>query len=155
MTGYLFYLFLLLHVITAAAWFGMGLRIPGQARGATTADGPASSALLEEGARSVYLMDIMIVLTILFSYATFFLGGGFGGNPVSFHIALTLILILAGVHFLMIRSGWKGLERGLAGNEPQYVESSRKKVVIGAGIGHTLWLVLLILMFWPRIQTLF
>lgn len=151
---FLYYLFVILHIITAASWFGLGLRLAGQARRTLAAEAEAARILLDDGGRTVYLMNIMIVLTIAFSYAAFFLGGGFGGNPPSFHIALTLIIVLAAIQFLMIHSGWNGLRRGIESNEPQFADSSRKKVAIGTGIGHTLWLILLILMFWPEISVM-
>lgn len=132
----------LLHVITAAGWFGLALSIGGMARKAAAAAG-AGAPLLEEGSKTIKLMGIFIVLTFVFGLLAFFLGGGFGGYGPQYHTSLSLIVILIGIQFAVIAPSWRKLAAGDAS-----ASSARKRIGMGVGIGHLLWLVTLILMFW-------
>jgi len=142
----------LLHVITAAAWFGLGLRLAGQARTVLEESGAARTALAADGARSVWLMNVFMILTLVFSLGAFIAGGHFEAYGPVYHSSVTLIVILTLVQFLLIRPGWNALQANAdpeAGDEAA-AESGRKRVAMGTGIGHLLWLVLLVLMFWNR-----
>jgi hypothetical protein len=134
------WILVVLHIITAAAWFGLGLRLAGQAR--TVAEGNAP-ALAEDAGRSVQLMNVFIILTLLFSAGAFLVGGGFAGYGPAYHTSLLLILVLTGLQLFLIRPAWNAL----AGSEGD-PESARKRVAIGTGIGHLTWLVVLVLMLW-------
>ncbi len=142
------FLFVLLHVITAAAWFGIGLRLSAQARAAAGASGGAAETLAADAQRSVSLMNIFIVFTLLFGLGAFFTGGGFGVYGPVYHTSLLLIVVLVGLQFFVIRTGWERLRDALASERSPEAESARKRVAIGTGVGHLLWLVLLVLMFW-------
>lgn len=138
------YVFVILHITTAAAWFGLALRLTGQARNVAAAEPSAAAALAADGAHTVRLLGIFSVLTFVFAFVTFSVGiagGASYGWP--YHTALTLILVLIGVTYGLIRPGWKALERGEAG--------AQKRVAMGTGIGHLLWLTLLILMYWTQL----
>jgi hypothetical protein len=142
------WILVILHILTAAAWFGLGLRLAGQARTVASGNAPA---LAEDAGRSVQWMNVFIVLTLVFAASAFVVGGLVGGsNPFSFygpqyHTSLLLILVLTGLQFFVIRPGWNGLT---GGGDP---ESARKRVAIGTGVGHLVWLVILVLMFWNRL----
>jgi hypothetical protein len=140
------WILVILHTITAAAWFGLGLRLAGQAR--TVAEGHAPT-LAKDAGRSVWLMNVFIVLTLLFSGAAFLVGGGFAGYGPAYHTSLLLILVLTGLQLFLIRPAWNALAGG--GSDP---ESARKRVAIGTGIGHLTWLVILVLMFWKYLGPL-
>lgn len=134
-------IFVLLHIITAAAWFGLALSITRRAR-VVAAGGPGAAALAEEGARIVKLLGVFSVLTLVFAFVAFSVGiaaGGSGTYGWPYHTALLLILALIGVQFGIIRPAWAALGRG---------EAAAGRVAMGVGIGHTLWLVILVLMFW-------
>ena len=130
----------LLHVITAAGWFGLALSIGGMARKAAAG---AGAPVLEEGAKTIKLMGIFIVLTFVFGLVAFFLGGGFGGYGPQYHTSLSLIVILIAIQYGMIAPSWRKLSMGDAS-----AASARKRIGMGVGIGHLLWLITLILMFW-------
>jgi hypothetical protein len=151
---FVLYLFVILHILTAAAWFGMGLRLAARARAVATTDPVAAGPLADDTARTVRLMGIFIVLTLIFSYAAFFIGGGFAayGRLPEFHIAFTLILVLVAVHFLLIHRPWGRLDAIVRGSESGDAPGLAKKVAMGTGIGHLLWLVLLVLMFWRHLS---
>jgi hypothetical protein len=102
-----------------------------------------AGALAEEGARTVKMLGLFAVLTLVFSLVAFLLGGGFAVYGPQYHTSLLLIIVLVGVHYGVIRPGWSALHAGDAGGQ--------KRVAMGVGIGHALWLVILVLMFWNRL----
>lgn len=130
----------ILHVITAASWFGLALILGAIAR-ETVAE--RASGLLDVGAKVERFMMIFIVLTFVFGFSALFAGGGFAFYGPLYHTSILLILILILVQFFVIRPGWRSLSAGDDG-----AEASRKKLAMGTGIGHLLWLVVLIMMFW-------
>jgi hypothetical protein len=146
------WILVVLHIITAAAWFGIGLRLAGQARRVLALDGDAQAALAEDGARSVWLMNIFIVLTLVFSLAAFVAGGHFARYGPAYHSAVTLIVLLTIDQLWIIRGGWAALQSAVEAGVPDAdaLESAKKRVAIGTGVGHLLWLVLLVLMFVNR-----
>lgn len=133
-------IFVLLHIITAAGWFGLGLSLSGLSRKAVDEGG---SAILATGAKAVGMMTTFVSLTLVFGLIAFFAGGGFGSYGPAYHTSITLLIILVLVQLFIIRPGWAAVEAG--GGQP-----ARKKVAMGTGIGHLLWLVVLILMLWTQ-----
>lgn len=138
----------ILHVAFFAAWFGLGLRLTGQARTALVADASAGTALVADGARTVRLMTAFVLLGYGFALVAFFTNGGFSTYTVPYHIALTLGLLLAVVHLFLVRPGWVRLQTHLGTPE---AAAGRKRVAMGLGLGHLFWFVLLVLMFWNRL----
>ena len=123
----------ILHVITAAGWFGLGLILASLSKQA----GPNGA-----GAKAVGMMNLFSVLTLVFGLLAFFMGGGFGLYGPVYHTSILLVAIMVAVQFLIIRKAWSTLMSG--------GEAARKKLAMGTGILHLLWLVVLILMFWNR-----
>ena len=146
MALYLKYTLVILHIITASAWFGLGLRLAGQARSVLEAGPEQGSALLASTARSVSLMNWFALLTFVFGLASLFAGGGFGAYGWPYHTSITLILLLVLDQYFVIRSGWSALDAAL-GTDAEAAQSAVKRVAAGTGAGHLLWLVTLILMF--------
>ncbi len=140
----------LLHIVLVTVWFGLGLRLQFQARalgeaapgaGGVGASGPTGFAemLRSAGSRTVQGMTVTIIVFYAVAVANFFVGGGFAAYPPPYHIALTLGLVLVLVQVLLIQPAWARFAGGDA--------DARKRVAMGVGIGHALWLVLLVLMF--------
>jgi hypothetical protein len=147
------WILVILHIITAAAWFGIGLRLTGQARAVLEQSGDARLALAEEGQQSVWLMNLFVVLTLLFSLGAFVAGGHFSVYGPPYHTAVLLIVILTLDQLFVIRSGWSTLHTLAQDTSPdqEALESAKKRVAIGTGVGHLLWLILLGLMFADRL----
>ena len=145
--AFLHVLLIVLHVITAAAWFGMAIRLVGQARLVQQLDASPGTLVANDGARAVRLMGIFALLTFVFSMGVLFLGGGYVGQA-QYHIASLLIVILVAVQYVLIAPAWKGFSHAaaLGDNTDKY----RKRLAMGIGTGHLLWLTLVILMFWNR-----
>lgn len=145
-------IFVLLHILTAAAWLGLGLRVAGRARTVIELGGEAGAALAEDGRSSVWQMTLFIVLTLVFSIGAFIAGGHFGTYGPQYHTALLLILLLTADQLFVIRPGWNALQEAVGGSslDSDAAESARKKIAIGTGVGHLLWLIMLVLMLWSQ-----
>lgn len=148
-------IFVVLHVITAAAWFGLGLRLAGQARKVAELGGETSIAMAADGRTSVWQMTLFIILTFLFSLGAFIAGGHFEAYGPIYHTSLTLILLLVADQLFVIRPGWNALQAAVTtpdgtSADVEAAESARKRIAIGTGVGHLLWLILLVLMFWNQ-----
>lgn len=133
-------LFVVLHVITAAGWFGMALLLTSISRQVA---GSADHGLREVGSKAVSMMTLFAVLTFIFGLIAFLAGGGFSFYGPLYHTSLLLVLVLAAVQYLMIRRGWVTLV-GDGGAGAQ----GRKQLAMGIGVGHLIWLVVLVLMLW-------
>ncbi|WP_022834454.1 hypothetical protein [Salisaeta longa] len=147
-------LFVILHIITAAAWFGLGLRLSSRVRDVLNQSGQAAKALAEDTGQTVRFMTLFAVLTLVFSYAAFFWAGGFT-NPAygpQYHAATSLIVVLVLVQWFAIRGGWQTIQAAVTTGAEGSLDGARKRVVIGTGVGHLLWLVLLVLMFWTPLM---
>lgn len=144
------YTLVILHVITAAAWFGLGLRITSQARSVVEAGPDAGQALASATGRTISLMNIFVVLTLVFSLGALFAGGGFERYGWPYHTSITLILLLLGVQFFVIRRNWSNLTAAL-GSDASAAQSAAKRLAAGTGAGHLLWLTTLVLMFWEQV----
>ena len=143
------YVFVVLHIITAAAWFGLALPTARRARTAAVG-GTGAAGIAADGVRTAKMLVIFSVLTLVFALGAFSLGimaQGAGAYGWPFHTALLLILGLVAVSFGLIGPGWKTLNAGDS--------SGAKRVAMGAGIGHALWLIILVLMFWDDFQVAF
>ena len=135
---------LALHVLFAAAWFGMASALPALVRSAMR---PGAA----EGGKVIGAMNGSAVLFYGFAVANWTLGMQLGFeaqyNAWPYHTALTLGLILVAVQLLLIRTGWNKLVAGVGTPE---AEAGRKRLAAGLGIGNLVWLVLFILMYVGR-----
>lgn len=145
------YVFVVLHVATAAAWFGMGLRVPAQARVAQRLGAGSAAALTSDARKGIKLMGIFISLTLLFGLAAFFLDGGFAGHGPEFHSAMTIVAAIVALNFLLLLPAWDKFAEAIASSSDDVVKY-KKRVGMGVGIGHLLWFITLVLMFWHDIS---
>ncbi len=113
--------------------------------------GGAMSPGAAEGGRVMASMNGSIVLFYLAAVANWTLGMQIGVeaqcNSWPYHTALTLGLVLVVVQFALIRPGWNKLVHG-AGTPVG--ESGRKRVAMGLGIGHAVWMAIFVLMYVGR-----
>ena len=144
MTPLLHTVVLALHVLFAAAWFGMAAAIPALARAAAR---PGEAY----GGKVMAAMNGSAVLFYVFAVLNWTMGMQLGFelqyNTWPYHTALTLGLILVAVQLLLIRSGWKKLVSGVGTPE---AEAGRKRLSAGLGIGNLTWIALFILMYVGR-----
>ena len=131
-----------LHVLFAAAWFGLGLALPALARAALSGGAPNGERVITQMNGSVALFYVFAVLNWTLGMQ---LGYELQYNAWPYHFSLTLGLVLVGVQFLLIRPGWAKLTAG-----PETAEAGRKRIMAGIGIGHLTWLVIFVLMYVGR-----
>ena len=137
-------LLVILHIVLVTVWFGLTIRLQFLAK--ALAGGPlaASEPIRQAGDRTVQVATIAIILFYAAAIANFFVGGGFSvySSP-AYHTSLLLGLALVLVQVLLVQPAWGRL----SGGQP----AQAKRVAMGIGIGHGLWVVLLVLMFFgPR-----
>ena len=140
----LFAIFLVLHVATAAAFFGLGLPLARLGRTAVAASGEASAVLLAQGSRTVATMGALLAATFFLAFGALFANGGFATYGAPYHTSITLLLVMLGVHFGLVAPAWRALSGGNA-------QGALGRLAAGVGVTHLLWLVILVLMFWNRI----
>ncbi|MEM1127785.1 MAG: hypothetical protein AAGI71_14120 [Bacteroidota bacterium] len=143
------YVFVLLHITTAAAWFGLSLSLSAQSRAAVQQGG---AAVLASGARALDLMGTSLLLTFLFALGALFTGGGFAVYGAPYHTSITLIVVMIGVHFTWVQSAWKGLGKRLQEGDTAAARSRRRRLAMGVGLSHALWLGILVMMYWLQIR---
>ena len=146
-------LFIILHITTAAAWFGLSLRLAAQTRLAIRLDGSAAEALLDDLGKGIRRMGLFLVLTFFFALGAFLIGGEVRAYGPAYHTSFLLLIVLLALHFFMVQPAWRGLHEGAkAGLTPETADPLRKRIAISLGIGHTLWLLVLVLMFSNRLS---
>jgi len=138
--------FVLLHVSTAAAWFGIGLRLASQTRMLGHLDSAAARIVAEDIGRSIRIMGIMLILTLVLGMSALISSGAVGPQ---FHVAALLIVVLIALHYVVVQPAGKGLIAS-AGQDATSMDRFRKRVGMSSGIGQLIWFVILILMFWHR-----
>lgn len=134
-------LFVLLHVVTAAGWFGVALLMGRIARAAAVSS--SGDSVREIGAKAVSLTGIFAVLTLLFGLAAFLIGGGFGAYGPEYHTSLLFMLVLVGIQFFVIRPAWGAVT---ADGDEEARQAARKRLAMSIGAGHLIWLFVLVLM---------
>jgi hypothetical protein len=126
-----------LHLISMATWFGVGLFTPGDIRRPLAAGGDTSH--LRDRVNRVSRVGAGFGwLTFLSGIGLIISMGGMGAVPVPIHIALTLTLV---------KRTWNKLEELLlAGASAETTAPLVKRGAMFAGIFQTLWLINLLLM---------
>lgn len=140
-----------LHVATAAAWFGLAIRLSGESRAVMNADSTVAPALAASATRGVRQMGTFLLLALAFALGAVFTNGGFEtyswASWWNIHVSLVLLLLLIALHFLIVAPGWRRL--AAQGGQPA-APGVRGRLSAAVGVGHLIWLAILVLMFWTR-----
>lgn len=140
-----------LHVLFAAAWFGLGLALPALSRTALAGGAGGREAGAANGGRVVVMMTGAVLLFYAFAVLNWTLGMQLGYelqyNAWPYHASLTLGLILVAAQLVLIRPGWNKLADAA---QPGEADAGRKRIMAGIGIGHLTWIVIFILMYVGR-----
>ncbi len=149
-----FVIALIVHVTLFAGWFGLGLRLTRQARAVTAAEPSVGAMLAVDGAGTVRLMTIFAVGGYVAALIAFFLNPrflnlGMAGYDWPYHAAMLLGLLLVAVQVGLVRGGWTRLRAAVGAPE---ADQARARVAMATGIGHALWLGLIVLMYWNRLS---
>lgn len=139
-----------LHIAAAAIWFGMALRLTSQARLASALGETAATRIGAETQRSLRLMGVSLVLAFLLGLVAFFMRGGFARYGGEYHASLLLVVILIALHYALVGPLWDRFTAAVRSDNAEDAVKLRKRIGMLLGIGHLIWLVVLLLMLWPR-----
>lgn len=147
----LYLLAVVFHVLFASLWFGAPLAIGGILRRTL----PLGQESFKVGAQLCDKLSAMAILGSLGSFLTgisliFIQFEGFGGLPPRFHIAMTLVLvgIILGFAWLKPMATKLIALAEDAAFDPADARTTVKRLSMGIGINHLMWLITLVLMFW-------
>jgi uncharacterized membrane protein len=140
---------LVLHIASAALLFGGALGLPRLVRNALSLGAAAFRVAAKEAQRRGTLTGIASLMTLWTGVALIFMLGGFARAPINFHIALTLMLVAIACNLVFIRPSLSKLVREGENPEPSatVVALALKKISMGQGILHLIWITNLVLMF--------
>ncbi len=140
---------LALHISAAAILFGNTISIIGSCRRARNIDDSAFRHATLEAQRAGKIASIMSILVLLTGVGLIFTIGGFAAAPKNFHLALGLILVAIIFSFAWMKPNTDRLVASAAGDsvDSAAADAAMKKLAMGSGILHTLWLGILLLMY--------
>ncbi len=139
---------LILHIACAALLFGGGIGMVRNLKRCLQAGKAAFLPATEDAAKRGKIMGLASFATLLTGLALIFTVGGFKAIPVTIHIALTLMLVAIGVSSALIRPHTMKLVKYVAAEnlDSAAIEKSIKKIAMGTGILHLIWITILVLM---------
>jgi len=139
-----------IHVLSGALWFGGPLMVGSTLKKAQPHGRPAFAAAAGVASRMAMLGSVGALLSFLTGVGLIFMKyGGMKGLPVRFHIAMGLGMVATGVGFGLIKLTAGKLATAAAADsyDPSAAVPSIKRLSMGVGINHLLWLICLVLMF--------
>jgi uncharacterized membrane protein len=142
-------LILVIHISAAAVLFGAGLGLPRLLRKSFELGAPMFKLATEEVKKRAGWTGIASLATLWTGIALIFILGGFKAAPINYHISLTLMFGAILVNLLVARPAVKRLVFEGAKPEPSrdVVQASVKRLSMGQGIMHLIWVIILVLMF--------
>lgn len=133
---------LVLHLLLAATWFGTRLGVGGRLRRGLERGGTAALEAIADAARQQRWALAAGVLTLATGLGLLFLLGGFRGSPPRLHIGLGLTLLALIAELALVYPALRRL------GVPAQAAAGRKRVAVGSGIVHLLWVATLVAMVW-------
>lgn len=136
---YLKFALVILHILFAAAWFGLSLRLGSWARTVLNLPQDAAQVVYQNASKSVNMMGILLIVQFVTALALFLGTGGFAVYGPEYHTSITLAVLMIGFHYALILPSWKKLFT--------VGEAAQKKLSMALGLSHLLWFIILALMF--------
>ncbi len=142
-------LLVIFHIAFAALWLGAPLFIRSTLKQAEPHGAPAFRGAAAVAAKAATFTGAGAAGALLTGVGMIFLRyGGMKGLPVRFHVALGLVLVGCGVVFGLLRPAvGKVVAAAETGADAATLAPLYKKIAMGTGIGHLIWLVSLVLMY--------
>lgn len=139
---------LILHIASAALLFGGGIGLVSNLKRCLQAGQAAFTPATADAAKRGGIMGAASLATLATGLGLIFAVGGFKAIPVTIHIALTLMLVAIGVSSVLIRPNTMKLVKfaGAETLDSAAIQASIKKIAMGTGILHLIWITILILM---------
>jgi len=133
------YVLIILHILFAAAWFGLSLRLGSWARTVLDLPRDAAELVYHNAGKSVRLLGLLLIVQFVTALALFLGTGGFAVYGPEYHTSITLALLMIAFHYVLIQPSW--------GKLFTVGESAQKKLSMGLGLSHLFWFIILVLMF--------
>lgn len=141
-----------LHITFMALWIGALSFVSGDVRRTVAAAAPNAELLAGRIRSYNRVAHVGGILTLLTGFALIFEIGGFRAIPKSIHSGIVVAILMMGVHGALISRNARIIAQELAkGTDGASLSSRVKKVLVGAGVFHTLWLIALILMVYRHV----
>lgn len=145
-------LLLLLHISSAAVVFAGPLGMTRNLRANLEIGGKALELAARDAARRAAFVGLGAIGTLATGVALIFLMGGFAVAPLNFHMALGLMFLALFVGLVVVRpqvqSIVKRTTNASAPADSEAIRSAIRRIAMGQGIQHLLWLGMLTLMFY-------
>lgn len=137
------------HVTCAAILFGLSLGLTGSCRRAMARGHEALRAAAEEVNRKGKILGGASVLTLLSGVSLIMSIGGFAAAPKNFHAAMGLMMVAMVISFGILKPAGESLVLATEGDsiKEDLANLSLKKMAMGSGILHLMWIGMLMLMF--------
>jgi uncharacterized membrane protein len=140
----------ILHIIAVALWFGSPLFLSSTLKKGREAGRDGFRLASGLAAKAAKVAGIGALLALVTGVGLIFLTyGGFKGLPKNYHAALGLVLIGNAVRALIIGRTVKALNS--AAWQPDWTPDAAtpgiKRVAMGVGINHLIWMSTLVLMY--------
>jgi len=137
----------LVHIGCMALWIGAIFFCSGDVRRTLASPEGNLDLLRERMSRSLKISASAGGLTVLSGIGLIVVLGGMGAVPVPIHIGLTVGFVMLGVGGGVVGRSWKAIDAALAaGGSRESVAPLVKRLAVGNGIFHGLWLLTLVLM---------
>jgi hypothetical protein len=138
------------HILFGALWFGGPLMIGSTLKKSLPAGQQAFAAATGVAGRMSLLGLVGTLGSLLTGVGLIFMKyGGMKGLPVRFHAALGLVLLASVLSFVLVKKPVGRLAAAAAASDfdAAAATSGAKRLSMGVGINHLLWLVCLVLMY--------
>ena len=144
----LYKILLVIHISAAALTLGSSTGLLRLLRRGLEAGQAAFSLAVEDGARRGRIMGMSALATLWTGLSLIFVIGGIKAAPLNIHIALTLMLGAVGVSLAIMRPNMGRLVALSSAPtlDVATVKQHIKKLAMGQGILHLLWLCILVMM---------
>ncbi|MFO0550240.1 MAG: hypothetical protein U0271_17735 [Polyangiaceae bacterium] len=134
------------HILSMAIWFGGGLTLAGDVRKSLARGKAAAELLPSRVERTLTIGLVGAIGTIVSGLVLIFQMGGFKGISPRIHAGLGLALVAFAVELIVLRGAAQALGPAIAKDDEAAMRSLPKRFAMAAGIGHTLKLIILVLM---------
>ena len=136
----------LLHILSMAVWFAVGLTVSGDVRRTLARGKPHTEALGARVGRTFLIAAIGGLATICSGIALIILSGGMKGVSPRIHAGLGLSIVAYALLLVVIRPSAARLEEVIAKGDNDAATAISKRLAMTTGIDHTIKLAVLVLM---------
>ncbi len=142
---------LFVHIAFAATLFGAPLGLVRNLKTCLAAGPAAFKAGAADASKRSAVAAISAILVFLSGIGLILVRGGFGGVPKSYHISMTIMLVMIGIGFGLQRPTVGKIAAAANADTLDQETSAKlvKKLAMGGGILQLLWTILLLLMIKP------